>query len=172
MSVRMSFEDAGFDSDNAFGVILTPVRYHRIVVSANAGDGTGLLSAMEIELRASSGGPTFVLLPGDPIVTASSENPGNVIGNAFDGNTAGTSYTSLAPTTTYPVTIDIDLGAGNEEPFAELSWLPRADAPNRSPGAFEVFSSVDGVTYHRVLSQSGITGWTAGVAKVFTRPNI
>jgi hypothetical protein len=143
-----------------------PHRYWRLSVPHSA-DGDFFVDSNEIELRTTPGG-SDVTTPSTTIAASDELAFSGIAANAIDDDTGTIWTTNASPT--FPVTLTFDFGAGNAKAILEVSWLPRPDAPSRSPSELDVLWSDDGSSWHLNWSETGITGWTAGVAKVFTKP--
>lgn len=164
MALSIKLTDALFDDANVIGQIETEYRYWRLYVPSTGGGG--FVAAEEIQLRSLPGGADQTGV-GD-VYTASTQNTGggNIADVAFDNNAATFWRTTVAP----PGWIAVDFGAGNEKYIQEIYWLPWTALITTAPTVLTVQHSVDGTTWVDGWTQSGITGWTAGVAKIFTKP--
>ena len=164
MSFSIFLADADFDDDKVIAQIPIPHRYWRLHV-ISSGNGFDL-SANELELRESVGGADVT---GSPATYACDHiHSSSTIAAAFDNDTS-TGYNAPGDGV-FPINIDVDFTTGHEKDIHEISWLSRPDAPIRAPVDMDILWSDDGTTWNLSWSERGISGWSSGVAKIFTKP--
>ena len=141
----------------------TPTRYWMFAMTGS--NGGSYVGTAELEFRQSFGGADET---GSGTPTAGSTFGGLPIANAFDNNTATDWASNNAG---FPEWINYDFGAGNNKAIVEVSYLPRAGFPgSQSPTGIYFMSSGDGISFLPLWSSLSISGWSAGVAKIFQRP--
>jgi len=133
-------------------------------VLISASNGSAYIGAEEIAFAEGTAGATTTT--GGTAIYGTQYGP-LPAGNAFDGTNA--EYASNGAG--YPEWIGYAHGAGVAKDIVELRWTPRpGTASSQSPTAFEVQYSPDGVAWTTRWSESGVSGWAAGVTKTFNAP--
>lgn len=140
-------------------------RYWRIYGVINL-QGT-LMSAAEIEMRASAGGADE---SSGGTASASSASNG-AAANAFDNSTS--TYWGTASNQVWPGPyIAYDFGAGVTKEIVEISYrLHASSLTTGGPTAFLVQYSDDGTNWTTSWGEVTTADWAGGEARVFTRPS-
>ena len=153
-----------YPAGNCIAYVPLKYRYTRLVVSSVI--TAFYVEGAEIKLMDVLGGATVTGV--GQIYTATDMDVNNPIEQAFDGNTSTIFGTTVSPT--LPWTVTVDHGVGNEKAIIQVAWMPRADRVGTSPAVLDIQGSNDGSTWTTLWPETGITPYTAGVYKVFTRP--
>lgn len=153
-------------------------RYWRLRVTAHNGGGFGgeLLTLLtEVEMRLTSGGADQctggTAIGQNGFATGSGEDPPS----AFDNNT-GTWWQGSFNNTTdsarpRPCAIGYDFGAGNEKDIVEVGVSAHASYLTRTPRAFVVESSDDGVSWSFEWLVTCKT-WASATMRSFPKPTV
>jgi hypothetical protein len=135
-------------------------RYWRLLLHQNQGQGDRY-SIAELKGAITVGGAN-VLTGGT--ASASSTLGGQVASNAFDNDPA-TYWASAIYADS--ITLNYDLGAGNDKDVIEISITNRDSFTGQSPTVFEWQYSDDGVSYTTLMDRITPPTWTAGETRTF-----
>lgn len=134
-------------------------------ISITGANGGAFVGADEVEFRTIANGQSECF---NGTASSQSNFGGLPPSQAFDRVT-GQDWASN--NVGFPEYLRYDLGSGVSASITEISILPRSTAAgSQSPTGFDVQYSDDGSSFSTLWSVSGITGWTAGVWKTFTKP--
>lgn len=140
-----------------------PYRFYRLRVTANNGATDFYLNVAEFQLRGSIGG-TSVAIGGSAF--ASSQYSGNPAAAAFDG-AAGTFYSS-ASGEALPITLGYELVSAQEIVQYAVQAADTAARVLRAPADWVLECSDDGISWLKVHTVIGQTGWGVNELRVFT----
>lgn len=134
-------------------------RYWRVYITASTAGASMLVSAYEVEMRATVGG-------------ADQCSGGTASASHEDAN----AYKLFDNATTYWVNgspsedtwFQYDFGSGNDAAVAELSITPRYDS--QAPEDFSLQYSDNGTDFTDANAWTGVTDWIGGVEKLFEIP--
>lgn len=143
-----------------------PARQWRLQFTGS--NGGSFVGAAEVEFALTTGGADQVT---GGTASAFSSFSGLPATNAFDNNNA-TEWASNGDGLPNSQYLAYDFGFGVTKDINSIRILPRAGANTASQSAtgFKVQYSHDGVIWYTRWTETGITGWTAGVTKTFNRP--
>jgi len=140
-----------------------PYRFWRLRVTANNGATDFYLNVAEFQLRGSIGGAS-VAIGGSAF--ASSQYSGNPAAAAFDG-AVGTFYSS-AGGEALPITLGYELVSSQEIVQYAVQAADTAARVLRAPADWVLECSDDGISWLKVHTVIGQTGWSVNELRVFT----
>src|ERR1051325_7913320 len=131
----------------------TPYLVYRLIspTAANAPSTANSVQIAEVELLGVLA-PTYVTVPGDPLVPSSNNNPGSEgVANAID-NVTGTKYLNFdAANNALPTGFTVTPGVGGTL-VSGITLTSANDAPERDPATFVLSGTLDGSNFVQIAS--------------------